>query len=319
MLTSAPTRPPRIAYRPFSARVTRTRRLAPHFIRITFSGDEFGDFGREGLDQRIKLVLPLPGIGTSAFRNATEDPDSAANWYAVWRELPDAVRNPLRTYTVRAVRPDAAEIDVDFVVHGDTGPASAWATAAVPGDELIIVGPDAAAGQHAVGIAWQPGDASTFLLVGDETAAPAICSILESLSPDARGQAFIEIPDVADILPVTTDASLTVTWLPRGDSAPGSQLDAAVRAWVPEHLAKAGLAVGPTSAGYGLDAEADSSDGTLLWEVPIERPGSRLYAWLAGEAGAIKELRRFLVRDTGFDRKQVAFMGYWRNGKPETN
>lgn len=314
MLTSAPTRPPRTAYRPFSARVTRTRRLAPHFIRITFCGDEFGNFGTEGLDQRIKLVLPLPDIGTSAFRDATENPVAAANWYAVWRELPDAVRNPLRTYTVRAVRPDAAEIDVDFVVHGDSGPASAWAMAATPGDELIIVGPDATAGQRAVGIAWQPGDASTFLLVGDETAAPAICSILESLSAEARGQAFIEVPDVADILPVTAEAGVIVTWLPRGDSAPGSQLDAAVRAWVPEHLAEAALMLHNAA----VEADAGAYDD-LLWEVPMERPGSRLYAWLAGEAGAIKELRRFLVRDTGFDRKQVAFMGYWRNGKPETN
>lgn len=329
MLTSAPPIR-RAAYRPFKARVVQTTRLAPHFIRVTFTGEDLGAFGTEGLDQRIKLVLPIPGVGTSAFEQALGDPASAEDWYGAWRGLPDALRNPLRTYTVRAVRSQASEIDVDFVVHQDGGSedggsedggsASAWAVAAVTGDELLIVGPDSSAGQNFVGIAWQPGEASTFLLVGDETAAPAICYILESLGPDTTGQAFIEVPDVADILPLPAITGVIVTWLPRGGATPGTVLDTAVRAWVPQHLVEVALERRNAAAEGTFDADPDAdADPDLLWDVPVERHGSRLYAWLAGEAGTTKELRRFLVRDTGFDRSQVAFMGYWRHGRSETN
>jgi NADPH-dependent ferric siderophore reductase len=54
-----------------------------------------------------------------------------------------------------------------------------------------------------------------------------------------------------------------------------------------------------------------------VWDAPVVHEGSTLYAWLAGESGCIKALRRFLVRDTGIDRRQVAFMGYWRRGAAE--
>ncbi|HYI33451.1 MAG TPA: SIP domain-containing protein, partial [Glaciibacter sp.] len=62
-------------------------------------------------------------------------------------------------------------------------------------------------------------------------------------------------------------------------------------------------------------------DHGILWDVPQAptTPSSDLYAWLAGEASVIKTLRRFLVSETGIDRRQVAFMGYWRDGRAEAN
>ena len=103
MLTSLAEAAPRErpAYRSFRVQVARVERLAPHFTSVTFAGDDLDQFGTAGLDQRVKVVLPLPEIGFAAFPEGDD-------WYGAWRELPAELRNPFRTYTVRAVRPDAA-------------------------------------------------------------------------------------------------------------------------------------------------------------------------------------------------------------------
>ena len=62
-----------------------------------------------------------------------------------------------------------------------------------------------------------------------------------------------------------------------------------------------------------------------LWETPTysssgeEVPADATvvggtYAWIAGESKVVTGLRRHLVNELGFDRRQVAFMGYWRRG-----
>jgi NADPH-dependent ferric siderophore reductase len=321
MLTSlaeaaAPARP-RPAYRGFRASVARVQRLTPHFTRVTFAGDELADFGTAGLDQRVKVVMPLADSGFAHF------PDGE-DWYSAWRELPAERRNPFRTYTVRAVRPERREVDLDFVAHGDTGPGSAWATRARPGDPIVLIGPDERSEGRTIGIDWRPGDVDTVLLAGDETAAPAICAILESLPADASGAAMIEVPSADDVLDVRAPEGVEVRWLPRphGQSH-GERLVPAVRDWVARTCWLRDCA-DPASAAADsarrtlaeLEAAADA-DG-ILWDVP---EGTSLdgdcYAWLAGEASMIKVLRRFLVQDAGLDRRQVAFMGYWRRGRAE--
>jgi len=283
-LTDAPA-PERLSepvYRPFDVTVARVRRLSPTFIRITFTGDDLGDFGAQCLDQRIKVVLPVADMPMCDLLGV----DGGADWYGTWRALPEAQRNPLRTYTARAVRPVEREVDVDFVCHGDTGPASRWALAAQPGDALLLIGPNARCDDsRSVGIEWRPGGARALLLAGDETAVPAICGILESLDETATGHVFLEVPDPEDVLPVRVPAGVTVTWLPRHGREHGQRLDEALRHWAAGHTALHGT--------FGL------------------------YAWIAGEAAAVKGLRRFLVREAGLDRSQVSFMGYWRAGRPE--
>ncbi|GAB7303403.1 hypothetical protein MAFF212519_12630 [Clavibacter michiganensis] len=128
----------RPAYRPFAARVARTERISPTFLRITFQSDDLRGFGDECLDQRIKLLLPVAEHGLPDLTGVGGD-----DWFAWWRALPDAERNPLRTYTSRAVRRDLGEVDVDFALHGDMGPASRWAGSARVGDEMVLIGPDA--------------------------------------------------------------------------------------------------------------------------------------------------------------------------------
>ncbi|MBT2500221.1 siderophore-interacting protein [Agromyces sp. ISL-38] len=305
---------PRPAYRAYRANVSRVERLTPHFTRVTFAGDELAGFGTAGLDQRIKIVLPLPEVGFAAFPEVDD-------WYGAWRELPAESRNPFRTYTARAVRPELREVDIDFVGHGDGGPASAFAMNAAPGDEIVLIGPDELSEGRATGIDWRPGVVDTVLLAGDETAAPAIASILETLPADASGVALIEVPSADDVLELRHPAGVEVRWLPRAiaDAGHGAELIPAVRDWVVRHLVSRAALVPSEDAAAALEAaeRADAHDAPL-WDVPEGHSlDGACYAWLAGEASAITTLRRFLVREAGLDRRQVAFMGYWRHGRAE--
>jgi NADPH-dependent ferric siderophore reductase len=283
------------AYRSFAVSAVRVQRLTPSFVRVTFGGAELDEFASGGLDQRIKVLFPLPGRGLG-------DCPSGADWYGEWRALPPARRNPIRTYTVRAARPAQREVDVDFVVHdGATGPAGAWTRAARPGDEVVLIGPNARYAGDPGGIEWRPpAGAARLLLAGDETAVPAICAITEQLPGDAVGQVFLEVPGIGDLLDVRAPAGVRVTWLPRGARSRGELLAAAVTgAALPDPL---------------LEDDATA----LLWDVSpddVLTARAERYVWLAGEAGVVTGLRRRLLADTGLDRAAVAFMGYWKAGR----
>ncbi|GAB3047389.1 siderophore-interacting protein [Sediminivirga luteola] len=291
--------------RAYATRVAAVRRMSPHFVRFTLADEELRHFHTGGLDQRIKLFLPRPD-GTFPDLGLWREPQpSLMEWYNAWRALAESERNPIRTYTVRDIRPAEREIDVDFVVHGTEGPASAWALSAAPGDELIVIGPDGRHENAGAGIEWSPGTATEVLLAGDETAVPAICAILESLPETFTGEAYLEVPSEQDVLPVRTASAVAVHWLPRDGAALGEPLTAAVRDW--------GRRRSEGAAGGGEEfAEIGAEDP--LWEVS-EPEGFREYAWLAGEAGVITALRRHMVKDLGLSRKQVSFMGYWKRGR----
>jgi NADPH-dependent ferric siderophore reductase len=291
-------------YRTFRTTVSRISRLSPSFTRITLGGEDLQHFGTDGLDQRIKLIIPLAD-GSVTDVGQFDESQSMVEWYRRWRELPDEQRNPIRTYTIRSPRPADREIDIDFALHGTEGPASAWATSAQVGDPLFVVGPDSRAETPAGGIEWKPGDATSVLIAGDETAAPAICSIVESLPAHTTGEVCIEVPTDADALPLAAPEGVRVRWLARGGAAHGVRLSAAVHDWGRERRAAADVVE---------LAEPDADD--VLWEVPDAVAGGE-FAWLAGEAGTITALRRHLVRDLGVDRRSIAFMGYWRQGRAE--
>lgn len=301
-------------YRVFSVRVAAVSALTPSFVRVTLTGDALADFSAVGLDQRIKVVLPIPGHGF------TDLPDGD-DWYGAWRALPDAERNPLRTYTVRSFRPDARELDIDFVAHGDTGPASRWVSSCRVGDELRIVGPavPSSPAELPSGAAeFAPGSATRILLAGDETAAPAICAILEALDVATVGHVFIEVPTDADRLPVSAPAGVEVRWIARNGASHGVRMTDQVHAWASEVASVPTGPAGVAGAARGTVELADVDvDEQVLWDVPAAVDERPVYAWIAGEAGCVKELRRHLVRGVGLDRRQVAFMGYWRHGKAE--
>lgn len=327
----------------FATRVVDVSNVGKNFKRITFAGADLEHFGAGDapLDLRIKLMIPpvpvhgssVPGDaagaalpdGFSSLRpGALLAEDEASGWYRRWLALPEEGRGSMRTYTVRALRPAGhrdnrgaePELDIDFVLHLRTeggrltgGPATVWAAQARTGDELLILGPNSALCDASYGgIEFRPGSATRILLAGDETAAPAICSILESLPAGITGHALIEVPTTEDIQGSSTRSGVSVQWLPRGSHPHGELLAGAVRATVA--IPAAGAVV------TGADPEDVDVDETILWETSSAST-QPFYAWLAGEAGMIKELRRYLVRDAGMDRKQVAFMGYWRRGKSE--
>lgn len=301
----------RPAYRPFRVTVTAARRVCPSFLRVTLAGPDLDLFGRDGLDQRVKVLFPLAD-GTLC---DIDRPDVVEDgtWYERWRALPEVRRNPLRTYTVRRVRHAARELDIDLVVHGGTGPAARWLAAVRPGDEVIVVGPDVRSVHSHVGIDFRPGPARRLLLAGDETAAPAICAILESLPDDRTAQAFIEVPDADDRFELDLGPTAQVAWLPRSGVSVGTRLVPAVTSWAGDSADLLSAAAAPAPQPL---AEVDV-DRELLWESPPAPPDEAFYAWLAGEAGVIKDLRRLLVRAHGVDRSRVAFMGYWRLGRAE--
>ena len=331
----------------FDVEVRRVVRLSPNFQRITFGGACLADFGIQGdtHDLRIKIVVPC--VSDEGVRLPLPDLSTLdTGWYQDWLKLDAATRGCMRTYTVRAVRCSGAEpeIDVDFVLHldedGNGGPASSWAAAAAPGDRVCVIGPNVA---HCVtaesygGMEWRPGLARHVLLAGDETAVPAMLAILETLPADITGHALMEIPSSSDMQDVRTASGVEVTWLPRNGRPHGELLEAAVR----EAVALPGWASIGTTAGIpatprpGMHREPEeiNVDEVVLWETPQrldqsvvsatpnpDTPAGALpfYAWIAGEAAVVRGLRRYLVRDVGIDRKQVAFMGYWRRGRAES-
>jgi len=197
------------SYSLFRAEVVRTRDLSPHLRRVTFGGPDLAGTVSAGHDQRIKLFFPLAG---------QTDPvvPEGEDWYPTYRAMPEDERPPMRTFTLRELRRDACEMDVDFVLHGDTGPASSWAGRAVPGQRLAILAPTA--GEEPI-VGWEfqpPADTDWVLLAGDETALPAICGIVEALPAGLRAVVFVELDSLADMQPMETKADVSVTWILRG-------------------------------------------------------------------------------------------------------
>lgn len=251
---------------PWTARWRGMRRLAvlraaavtPGLRRITLGGPE-----GPGLDggPNLKLLLPArPGVPLHL-------PPRGADGKPVWVE--DALKPVIRTYTVSRIDPLAGELDIDFVLHGDEGVASAWAARARPGD--------------AVGVAGLGGrtvrPAARTILAGDHTALPAITNILAALPPEARGEAFLQVPGLQEQVGLRHPPGVSVTWL---HADPHS--DALVRA-------VQALAIAP---------------------------GEDVFAWVGTESTAARALRAHLRDSCGVDRRRMLVIGYWKLGMSET-
>jgi len=281
----------------FPVTVRALQRLSPSFVRVTFAGETLEHFADNGYDQRFKLIFPAAACGFD--KMPTSD-----RWYSELRALPEEEQCGVRTYTVRAVRP--GEVDVDMVVHeahGDDecGPALRWLRDAAVGDELLLLGPDARwEGPHG-GVDFHAPDGAELLIAGDETAAPAIAAILEDLPITARGRAFIEVPEAADVLDLDAPADVEVVWLPRDGAVWGDRLIPAV-----------------TEAARAMDfartEQFDENDDEMIWEAPQEVAQCEAYVWIAAETGVVKTLRFTVRKELGLPKECGAFMGYWRNG-----
>ena len=269
-------------FRFFSLQVARTRRLGPSLVRVTFGGPDLHAFHSDGRDQSLSLFLPHPGQPEPVVPLELGD-----GWWQGWRELPDDVRAVMRSYTLRALRREPDEIDIDFALHGiepgaavQAGPASRWAARASAGDRVLLLGP-AIADNRAIRFR-PPEDTDLVVVWGDETAVPAASAIVEALPAGTRARVWLEVPHAGDIQDLVTEADAEITWLVRDER--------------------------------GTEGSSMALDALRAAQLP---PAERPYAWIAGESGCVKELRRHFVRDRGIDRRRVTFVGYWRRGVSE--
>lgn len=263
-------------------RTVATRRLGPHMARVTFGGPDLADLTLDGPDRQVKLLFPRPGQSEPVLPGASAGGD-VMGWYSAFMELPEQARPWMRSYTLRAHDPAAGTVDIDFVLHGaagggspDDGPATRWARTAAPGDVLGMFGPSE---EYAAPLAIERayGTGARILLAGDDTALPAIGTILEHLPRGTAASVFAEVAGADDELDLPRPEGAEVHWVHRGPRArPGS-----------------GTAL--------LDAVRAADLG-----------GGPLFAWLAGEAGTVRALRRHLVGDRGVDKRSIDFTGYWR-------
>ncbi|WP_329013392.1 siderophore-interacting protein [Micromonospora rifamycinica] len=242
-----------------ATRVVRTGRPTPHLVRLVLGGEELAGLPvGEFTDHYVKLVFPPEGVELPRPLDLT----------AVKRELPREQWPRLRAYTVRAWDAAAGELTIDVVHHGDEGLAGPWVARLRPGDEVLFVGP---------GGAYAPDPTADWhLLVGDESALPAIGAAVERLPEGAPAVVLVEIADPADEQVLPSPGAVALTWLHRAGRPVGEALVAAVR--------------------------------------ELEFPPGRVHAFVHGEATFVKELRRLLRVERGVPREALSISGYWRQG-----
>lgn len=163
------------------AEVENTEWLTPLLVRVVLGGEGLTGFEMpDATDTYVNVALP-----------------------------PDGVR---RRYTVRSWDAATGRLTLDFVVHGDEGVGGPWAAAAAPGDVLDFDGPSGG---------YRPDPAADWhLLIGDESALPAIAASLEAC-PDG-------VPVVVRLLcdgpehevGLATPSGLDLRWLHRPASLP---------------------------------------------------------------------------------------------------
>ena len=294
-------------YKIFDAALRHKKALSPHLMRVTLAGPMVTEMATWAPDQRVKLFFPA--VDGSPAKLALGD-----GWYARYRSMPVAQRPAMRTYTIRHLRAEQGEVDIDFVLHGETGPASRWAIHAAAGESIQIVAPDRQfSAQDAGGFEWKPPQQlKHLLLVADAAALPAALGILDELAALAVPpitQAFFEVDSVDDALPVPDWPGLSVQWLIR-DRATATRagllmVDAVRRAILPSFASNAFEAVEL--------AEVDVDEG-MLWET-AESARDGFYGWIAGETAAVMNLRKYLIKECGIAKESLNLMGYWRYNK----
>ncbi|MBQ0826116.1 siderophore-interacting protein [Streptomyces sp. RG38] len=254
---------PRTSRRPGRLHVTRVgavRDLTPRMRRITFTDPELTGFLSNGTDQHVAMYFYEPHVTLP--RPFTTETARAL--------LPEA-RPRLRRYTIRHHRPHSGEVDMDFVLHGADQLASGWAERARPGDEAIWFGPSPA---HPLDT-----EAAWTVLLGDETALPAIAVILEELPAGHPVTVLAEVADAEEELPLPTRADARVRWLHRRRRPAGELLVRHARA--------------------------------------LRTPPGRGRVWGGAEREVIRTLRGHFTRTLGMDRSDTHLTAYWTRGETQ--
>lgn len=240
------------------AHVVRTEWLTPTLVRVVLGGGTLGGFA----------MVPA----TDAYVNLAFPPERASYGgvfepAVIREERPRREWPARRRFTVRRWDQVARELTIDFVVHGDEGVAGRWAASAAKGDVLVFDGP-------AGGYRPEP-TADWHLLVGDESALPAIAASVEGLPPGASAVVRVVCDGPDHQVELDSAATLDVAWLHRAGAAQDSDL--------------------LTSAVQDLAFP----------------PGSG-HAFVHGEAEEIRAVRRHLLQDRGWVRASMSCSPYWR-------
>lgn len=221
--------------------VLRSERLTPHMQRITLTGGDLEGFTSLAPDDHVKIFLPNGG-----------EPER-------------------RDYTPRRFDAAAGELVLDFALH-DAGPATAWALTAAPGAKLNIGGPR---GSQVI-----VGDIGHWLLIGDETALPAIGRRIEEAGAGTAITALIGVPGPEDEQEFVSAATVRTRWIHR--------------------------------------PEAESADAEpLLAPLRDMDLPPRTFVWIAAEAGVTRALRAHLLEERGFAKHWIKASGYWVAGEAD--
>jgi len=234
--------------------VRRTEHLSAKMLRVVFGGDELAGFAIESPASSVRLLLPPVGAADIVM----------PTWTGNQFELPNGDRAPIRTFTPRYFDEAQLELTLDFVLH-EHGAATDWAREAKTGDVVAISGPGRSEALDS--------DASSHLLVGDESALPAIGQLLEAIPSTQSVEVHIEITDPKAQFDLPAHPQAHVSWHVAGSAAsPGDAMVAAV---------------------MSLEELADS-------------------VWVAGHAAAVQRLRKYLFDERGRNRSNVTARGYWK-------
>jgi NADPH-dependent ferric siderophore reductase len=237
--------------------VVEVEALTPTMKRIVLGGEGLAGFTPTGFtDEYVNVAFVPPG----APYTVPFDVDAARQGEAAHRPRP-------RRYTVRAWDAATRRLTIDFVVHGDVGFAGRWANSAVPGDRIQFTGPSG-------GFAPDPA-ADWYLLVGDESALPAIARSLGQVPAGRAVVVAVAVDDADHELALTSPGDLTVTWVHRA-SAPGDE------ELLPRAVEK------------------------------LAFPDGRPQVFVHGEAGEVRAIRRHLLGDRGLPREGNSISPYWR-------
>jgi NADPH-dependent ferric siderophore reductase len=240
--------------------VREVSRITPQMVRIVVGGDALTGFVSAAHDDHVKLFFPQPGQDKPVL--PTPGPNGPV--------YPEGAQRPAaRDYTPRHYDAAANTLTLEFVLHGD-GPATTWAARARPGDFLGVGGPR---GSFIVA-----DDFDWYLLVGDETALPAIGRRLGELPAGARVFVVAEVANAAEEQHFNTRARADLHWLHRD--------------------------------GGGLGNHGPLQNAIAKLSLP---PGDG-YAWVAAEAAVARALRRYLVDQRGLAKDRVKAAAYWKRG-----
>jgi len=231
-------------------------------LRVTLRGPEL--VGLDPGDPGASVRVLLPRDGTSF-----EMPTWNGNEFL----HANGARARIRTLTPLEVRTvgGVGELDVDVVLHDDS-PLTRWARTAAPGDDAAVSGTGSG---YTVDLS-----VVTYLLLGDESAVPAIATLLPALPAGAAIAVLLERRPGAEPVDLPEHPGAEVTW---SELAPGAAPgDTLVRA-----------------AGQ-VELEPDT------------------HIWAAGEAAAVQRLRKYYFDERGVPRSHATIRGYWKVGRDGT-